>query len=174
MTILEVKKYPDKRLMQKAKIISNSDQFIKKELNDMLETMYVNKAIGLAATQVGINKRAIVIDLKDGRKKNEKPYKIINPKIIWVSKETTTMQEGCISIPYYSIKITRPSSLKLEYIDEYGEKIILLANGLMAACIQHEVDHLNGILSIHYLSSLKRNMLIRRLMKDKRKIESKI
>ena len=143
---------------------------LKKLMDDMLETMYSAPGIGLAAVQVGILKQLIVIDLsKDGEKKN--PLFFINPKITFKTKNTSVHEEGCLSLPGYFAEIERPAECHLNYIDYEGKQKKLKAEGLLSTCIQHEVDHLNGILFIDYLSKLKKDMIIKKLVKHKKEIE---
>ena len=138
-------------------------------MDDMLETMYEAPGIGLAAVQVGILKRLIVIDIsKDDKKKN--PLFIINPKIIYKSKKKSTFEEGCLSLPGHFAEIERPAECHLEYLDYNGKQKKLKAEGLLSTCIQHEVDHLDGILFIDYLSKLKKDMIIKKLIKQKKEI----
>lgn len=137
---------------------------IRNTLNDMLEIMYQSGGIGLAANQVGINKCMVVIDLqKDGIKK---PIFLINPKITWKSEETVLMDEGCLSVPGCSASIERPAKVKLEYTDNYGKNHEIETDDILARCIQHELDHLDGKLYIDYLSKIKRDMLIKKVKKN--------
>ena len=136
----------------------------------MLETMYSAPGIGLAAVQVGILKRLIVIDVsKDKEKKN--PFFLINPEIISKSKNTSTYEEGCLSLPGYFAEIERPAECQVKYIDYFGKKKEIKATGLLSTCIQHEIDHLNGVLFIDYLSKLKRDMIIKKLIKQKKELD---
>ena len=140
-------------------------------LDDMLETMYAAPGIGLAAVQVGILKRLIVIDIsKDKEKKN--PIFLINPEIIFKSKKTSIYEEGCLSLPGYFAEIERPEECHIKYIDYDGKKKEMKANGLLATCIQHEIDHLNGKLFIDYLSKLKKDMIIKKLVKHKKELNN--
>lgn len=168
MAILEVIKAPDPRLKVKAKPVAVVDDAIRQTLEDMLQTMYVSDGIGLAATQVGIDKRLLVIDLRDAPGEKPNPYKMVNPEIIWNSDATKEMDEGCVSLPYQYAKVKRPAHVKVKYLDENGEEKILVAEELMAACVQHEIDHLDGVLFVDRLSPLKRNLIMRRMLKDKR------
>ncbi len=168
MALLDVIKAPDPRLKQIAKTVSKVDDAIRKTLADMLETMYINDGIGLAATQVGIDKRLMVMDLRDGPNEEPNPFKMVNPEIIETSDQTKDAEEGCVSLPYQYAKVRRSTEITVQYLDESGNEKKLTAHGLRAACIQHEIDHLDGILFIDRISSLKRNMIIRRLMKEKK------
>ena len=139
-------------------------------MDDMLETMYDAPAIGLAAIQVSVPKRIIVIDLsRDEEKKN--PLYFINPEIITNSDSNAAYEEGCLSVPGQFAEISRPDKCKVKYLDYNGDKQILEAEGLLATCIQHEIDHLEGILFIDYLSKLKKNMIIKKLSKQKKSLE---
>ena len=139
-------------------------------MDDMLETMYAAPGIGLAAIQVGILKRLVVIDISKGEEE-KKPIFLINPQIVHQSKKTSVYEEGCLSLPGQFAEIERPAECTIKYIDYNGKEKDLKADGLLATCIQHEVDHLNGILFIDYLSKLKKDMIIKKLVKQKKGIE---
>ena len=161
---------PDPLLRKVSEPVSSVNTEIKNLMDDMLETMYAAPGIGLAAVQIGVLKRIIVIDLsKDGEKKN--PLFIVNPEITFKSNELISYEEGCLSIPNQFAEVKRPSSCKVNFLDYDGKKKEINANGLLATCIQHEVDHLNGILFIDYLSKLKKDMIIKKLVKQKKGIE---
>jgi len=161
---------PDPILRKKCEPLEKVDTDTKKLMDDMLETMYAAPGIGLAAVQIGILKRLVVIDIsRDEEKKN--PIFLINPEIINQSKQTSVYEEGCLSIPGQFAEIERPAECTLKYIDYNGKEKELKADGLLATCIQHEVDHLNGILFIDYLSKLKKDMIIKKLVKKKKEIE---
>jgi|TARA_Y100000389_G_scaffold194931_1_gene225589 peptide deformylase len=160
---------PDTILRKKSETLEKVDNEVRGLMDDMLETMYAAPGIGLAAVQVGILKRLIVIDIsKEKEKKN--PLFLINPEIIFKSKNTSVYEEGCLSLPGYFAEIERPAECQIEYIDYEGKKKEMKANGLLATCIQHEVDHLNGILFIDYLSKLKKDMIIKKLVKHKKEL----
>ena len=166
MSVLEIIKEPNPILRKKADNVLNVDDDIRKLMDNMLETMYQAPGIGLAAPQVGVLKKVIVIDLsKDDEPK--KPFFIVNPKIIWKSEELSSREEGCLSIPGYFAEIVRPKKCKLQYLDYYGKKKEVEADDLLSTCIQHEVDHCDGVLFIDYLSKLKKDMIIKRLIKAK-------
>ena len=161
---------PDPILRKKSEFLEKVDDELRRLLDDMLETMYSAPGIGLAAVQVGVLKRAIVIDVsKDKEKKN--PFFLINPEIISTSKNTSIHEEGCLSLPGYFAEIERPSECQVKYIDYHGKKKEIKANGLLSTCIQHEIDHLNGVLFIDYLSKLKKNIIIKKLSKNKKELE---
>ena len=161
---------PDPILRKKCEPLEKVDTETKKLMDDMLETMYAAPGIGLAAIQVGILKRLVVIDISKGEEE-KKPVFLINPQIIHRSKKTSIYEEGCLSLPGQFAEIERPSECTLSYIDYDGKKKELKAKGLLATCIQHEVDHLNGILFIDYLSKLKKDMIIKKLVKHKKEIK---
>ena len=164
MSELKILTIPDSRLKEKASQVKNFDQNLRSDIKDMYDTLYASEnGIGLAATQVGIMKRLIVIDLKEDDASN--PRTLVNPKIIETSKVTSLNQEGCLSIPGYYADIERFESVKYEWFTEFGEKKQGEAEGLLSICIQHEIDHLNGILFIDYLSSLKRKMASQKVKK---------
>ena len=161
---------PDPILRKKCEPLEKVDTHTKKLMDDMLETMYAAPGIGLAAVQVGILKRLVVIDISKGEEE-KKPIFLINPQIIHQSKKTSVYEEGCLSLPGQFAEIERPAECAIQYIDYNGKEKDLKANGLLATCIQHEVDHLNGILFIDYLSKLKKDMIIKKLVKQKKEIE---
>jgi len=154
---------PDPRLRAKAKPVGNATDL--RALSDkMLATMYAAPGIGLAAPQVGEMLRLVVIDLQ--RDETREPIVLVNPEVIAESDETTTREEGCLSLPGQYADVTRPARVKVRYQDLTGAKKEIEGDGLMAACLQHEIDHLNGVLFVDYLSALKRNMLLRKLAKE--------
>ena len=161
---------PDPILRKISEPVKKIDKEIKKLMDDMLETMYEAPGIGLAAVQIGILKRVIVIDLsKKDEKKN--PIFIVNPEIIFKSKEMASYEEGCLSIPNQFAEVKRPNSCKLHFLDYEGKKCEINANGLLATCIQHEIDHLNGILFIDHLSKLKKDLILKKSKKQKKEID---
>ncbi len=160
---------PDPLLRKKCEPLEKVDDDLRKLMNEMLATMYDAPGIGLAAIQVGVLKRVVVIDLSKDEKKN--PLFLINPEIVHKSKNTSIYEEGCLSLPGQFAEIERPAECVLQYIDYNGKKKELKAKGLLATCIQHEVDHLDGILFIDYLSKLKKDMIIKKLVKHKKEIE---
>ncbi len=164
---------PDPVLRKKSEMLETVDDELRALLDDMLETMYAAPGIGLAAVQVGILKRLIVIDIsKDKEKKN--PLFLINPEIISLSKKTSVYEEGCLSLPGHFAEIERPAECKIKFIDYNGKEKELKATGLLATCIQHEVDHLNGVLFIDYLSKLKKDMILKKLTKHKKELNKVI
>jgi len=167
MAIKPIVLLPDPVLRAKAAPVAAVDADIKALMDDMLETMYDAPGIGLAAPQIGISKRVIVMDCSDDENQPE-PIKMANPEIIAASEDTSTMEEGCLSIPDHRGEVTRPSAITVQYLDEHGQAQERDCDGLLAVCIQHEIDHLNGVLFIDYLSRLKRDMIIRKMTKDAR------
>ena len=158
---------PDPRLKAVSTDVEKVDGEIRKLAEDMADSMYAADGIGLAAIQLGTPKRVIVMDLdqKDG-KKNWRVF--INPKILWASEELAVFEEGCLSVPEIWDDVERPARIKAEYLDRDGNKQLLEADGLLATCLQHEMDHLNGVLFIDHLSRLKRSMVIKKLTKAKK------
>ena len=161
---------PDPILRKKCEPLEKVDAETKKLMDDMLETMYAAPGIGLAAVQVGILKRLVVIDISKAEEK-KKPIFLINPQIIHQSEKTSVYEEGCLSLPGQFAEIERPAECSIKYIDYDGKEKELKSDGLLATCIQHEIDHLNGILFIDYLSKLKKDMIIKKLVKQKKEIE---
>lgn len=166
--ILTVLKEPDPRLRIKAMPIDTVDDEIRQLMDDMLETMYHDEGIGLAATQVGVDKRVVVIDLNSGTEEESEVFFMANPEVLWASEETSSMQEGCLSVPEVRAEVTRPSRVKIRYIDRDNKQIESDVDGLFATCIQHEIDHLDGVLFIDYLSRLKQDMIQKKLKKLKK------
>ena len=176
---------PNPILKKKSDPIDKVDNKIKKLMDEMLNTMYKAPGIGLAAPQIGINKRVIVMDTstRPGLKryqeeKNEKkeeikpnPIQMANPELIGVSEKKETDEEGCLSIPGIMGDVTRSSSCKIKYLDRKGESKELLAKGLLARCVQHEIDHVNGVLFIDYLSKTKKNIILRKIKKQQKEKE---
>ena len=161
---------PDPILRKKSVNLEKVDDELRGLLDDMLETMYSAPGIGLAAVQVGVLKRLIVIDIsKEKDKKN--PLFLINPEIVSRSKKTSIYEEGCLSLPGHFAEIERPAECHVKYIDYTGKEKEIKANGLLSTCIQHEVDHLNGILFIDYLSKLKKDMILKKLIKHKKEFD---
>jgi len=170
MSVKKIVTIPDPILKKKSLPIENVDSSVKKLMDDMLETMYAAPGIGLAAVQVGVLKRVVVIDLS---KKEEKktPLFFVNPEIISTSEEQVSYEEGCLSIPNQFAEIKRPNRCHVKYLDYNGKKKDLKADGLLATCIQHEIDHLNGILFIDYLSKLKKDLILKKVIKQKKEID---
>ena len=164
MPALEVLHFPDPRLRKQAKAVENIDPEIEQLTKDMLETMYLENGIGLAATQVNVQKRVVVMDLSDD---HSQPMVYINPEIIETSGEEE-MQEGCLSVPEVFETVIRPEKVSFKYLTLQNEEMSVEADGLLAVCIQHEIDHLNGKLFIDYLSPLKRKRIVKKLEKQEK------
>jgi len=166
MAIKTILTEPNKKLRQVSLPVKKIGKEEQNLMNDMLETMYDAKGIGLAAIQIDVPKRIIVLDIS--KSENEKkPMFFVNPLIINKDLNLTTYEEGCLSVPNQFAEIDRPSKCEVEYLDYNGNKKLLKANGLLATCIQHEMDHLEGVLFIDYLSKLKKSMILKKLSKNK-------
>jgi peptide deformylase len=167
MAILPILTAPDPRLKKKAKPVDKVDDGVRTLMADMLETMYAAPGIGLAAPQVGVSLRVIVLDVaRDDEPKA--PMKLANPEIVWASDDDNTYEEGCLSVPEHYAEVVRPRAVKVRYLDDTGAAREIEAEGLLATCLQHEIDHLDGILFLDHLSALKRNMILRKLLKEKK------
>ena len=167
MAILPLVLVPQPVLRQVAEPVEEITDDLVKLADDMADTMYDAPGIGLAANQIGILKRVIVMDCA----REDEPaalWKMFNPEIIWRSDDATKMEEGCLSIPGHNAEVKRPSEVHVAYLDRNGVRQEMQATGLLAACVQHEIDHLNGVLFIDHLSRLKRDMIWRKVMKDSR------
>ena len=166
MIIRKILTEPNKLLRQISKPVDKVRDEERKLMDDMLDIMYEAPGIGLAAIQIGIPKRIIVMDISRDEKKREPRY-FVNPIIKKRNEEKSVYEEGCLSVPDQFAEIERPNSCEVEYLDYHGNKQLLKAEGLLATCIQHEIDHLEGILFIDYLSKLKKSMIIKKLSKTK-------
>jgi peptide deformylase len=179
MAVLQILEIPDPRLRDVAKPIAEVNDAVRQLAEDMLETMYAANGIGLAATQLGIDQRILVIDLQErvredeaGEEKGEpvrNPHVVINPELLWVSDELSVYNEGCLSIPEQYAEVERPARCRVRWLDETGASHEEELDGLMATCMQHEIDHLNGVLFIDHISRLKRNMVLKKLEKLRKK-----
>ena len=167
MSIRKILTEPNPVLRQISKPLDKVEIEQQKLMDDMVETMYHAKGIGLAAIQIGVPLRVIVMDISKDEN-NKKPMFFVNPVIKNKNSNFTTYEEGCLSVPNQFAEINRPSTCEVEYLDYYGVKKKLKAEGLLATCIQHEMDHLEGILFIDYLSKLKKSMIIKKLSKQKK------
>jgi peptide deformylase len=167
MSIRPILTAPDPRLKAVSEPVAKVDAEIRTLVDDLIESMYAADGIGLAAIQIGVPKRVLVMDIdqKDGKRN---PQAFINPKILWASEELATFQEGCLSVPEIWEDVARPEKIRAEYLDREGARVELSAEGLLATCLQHEMDHLNGVLFIDHLSRLKRSIALRKLAKAKR------
>tara|TARA_B100001123_G_scaffold83069_1_gene94936 strand:- start:6 stop:557 length:552 start_codon:yes stop_codon:yes gene_type:complete len=174
---------PDPILKKKCDPVKEVNDKTRKLLDDMLKTMYEAPGIGLAAPQIGISKRLIVLDVsprpglkryqeeKDKEEIKPNPIQMINPEITYISQDRNTDEEGCLSIPGIMANVTRPSSCKVKYLDKNGESKEIHANGLLARCIQHELDHINGVLFIDHLSKTKKDIILRKIKKQQKEKE---
>ena len=167
MAILPIIIAPDPRLKVKCKPVEEVTPELVKLMDDMLDTMYDAPGIGLAAPQVGVTKRVLVADVCKEEDKRE-PRRLINPEIIWASDEMFEYEEGCLSLPEQYSEVERPKQVRIKYLDEKGKEQEIEAKGLLAVCLQHEMDHLEGILFVDHISSLKRNVIMRKLKKFKK------
>ncbi len=165
MALLPILCYPDPRLHTVAKPVAQVDARIQSLVADMLQTMYEAQGIGLAATQVDVHERLIVIDVSEDR---DSPMVLINPRVLWVSEQTHVNEEGCLSVPGIYDSVVRHDAIRIEAMDEKGQRREVQAQGLLAVCIQHEMDHLLGKVFVEYLSPLKRNRIKTKLVKAKR------
>ncbi len=173
MPLMDIVLLPDPFLRTKAKPVAEVTDEIRALLDDMMETMYAAKGIGLASVQVGRSERVIVVDVAPYYTEEEDgapppPMQMINPEILWQSEETSVFEEGCLSIPENFGEVERPARIRARYIDRDGKRQEIDAEGILATCIQHEIDHLNGILFVDHLSAIKRNMIVRKMRKAKR------
>jgi len=169
MALLPVLCYPDPRLHKVAKPVAQVDARVKKIVADMADTMYDAPGVGLAATQVDVHERIVVIDVSDDQ--NELMV-FINPEIIWKSPETKSWREGCLSVPDYYDEVERPSEIRVRALDVDGREFELDADGLLAVCLQHELDHLQGKVFVEYLSILKRTRISQKMKKRAKELES--
>jgi peptide deformylase len=167
MAILPIIVAPDPRLKQKAKPVARVDRAVRKLMDDMLETMYLAPGIGLAAPQVGQLLRVIVVDIAK-KDQPRAPLRLANPEIVWKSDELATYEEGCLSLPEHYADVVRPKAVRVRYRDHEDAELELEAEGLLATCVQHEMDHLEGKLFVDHISKLRRDVILRKLIKSKR------
>ncbi len=174
MALREILILPDKRLRQVSEPVKKIDAGIRKLVEDMFESMYDAPGIGLAAIQVGTPKRVVTMDLSKKEETEKNPQVFINPEIVWSSDEKATYEEGCLSIPEFYEEVERSAQVKVKYLDLEGKAHEVEANGLLATCLQHEIDHLNGVLFIDHISKLKRDRVVKKFTKAaKRAAEEK-
>ncbi|GKX32961.1 MAG: peptide deformylase [Rhizobiaceae bacterium MnEN-MB40S] len=164
MTIKPIVLLPDPVLRKKSEDFEQVDESVRKLADDMLETMYDAPGIGLAGIQIGVPRNVVVVDCS-GDDEEKAPMVLFNPKILASSDERSVYEEGCLSIPDYYAEVERPASVTVDYVDYDGARQTIEADGILATCLQHEIDHLNGVLFIDYLSKLKRDMVIRKFTK---------
>lgn len=167
MALREIVIAPNPVLKQPAEPVRSVDSGIRALLDDMLETMYAAPGIGLAAPQISISQRLVVIDTA-GKDEEPDPIRMVNPELIWTSDEMQKLEEGCLSLPDQWGEVTRHNAIRVAWLDENGIRREREATGLLSACIQHEIDHLDGILFVDHMSALKRNMILRKLAKWKK------
>lgn len=168
MALRKILLHPDPRLKKKCEPVSEIDDEMRVLMQDMLETMYEAPGIGLAAPQIGILKRILVMDIVKEEDGTAQPYMMANPEIIWASEELSTYEEGCLSIPEEFADVQRPEKVRVQYLDQNGEIQEVECDGLLATCVQHEIDHLDGKLFIDYLGPVKRSMITGRMKKRKK------
>lgn len=168
MALLPILRYPDPRLFKTAVPVAVVDDRIRTLVRDMAETMYAAPGVGLAATQVDVHERVIVIDVSE---EANDLLVLINPEIIWKSNETQVFEEGCLSVPEIYDEVERAAEIRVRALDEHGEPFEFDADGLLAVCVQHEIDHLDGKVFVEYLSMLKQNRIRTRLKKRERELE---
>ena len=171
MALLPIIFAPDPRLKIRCRPVETVDQSVRDLMADMLETMYAAPGIGLSAPQVGDDRRIIVCDVaREGE--DPQPVRLINPEIVWAADEIRLAEEGCLSLPDHFAEVERPVAVRIRYLDQAGGTQEMEADDLLAACVQHEMDHLEGILFVDYLSPLKRNIILRKMKKLKRQKEA--
>ncbi len=167
MTKLKLYEYPHPILKKKAEKVAAVDDNLRRLLDDMLETMYADNGCGLAAPQIGVSQRIVVIDIA-GEGEEPAPMYMVNPEIVWASEEKEICEEGCLSVPGQRAEVERPASVRIKYLDYNGEPQEILAEDFLAVAAQHEIDHLDGILYIDRISRLKRQMLLKKLEKARK------
>jgi len=168
MALREIITLPDPRLRLESEPVGKIDDDLRALMDDMLETMYDAPGVGLASIQIGVPKRVVVIDASRDEE-TRKPIRLVNPEIVWTSEETSTYEEGCLSIPEFYDEVERPARCRVVYQDEKGEQREMDCEGLLATVVQHEVDHTNGVLFIDHLSKLKRNRIVKKFSKAKKR-----
>ena len=171
MALIPIVSIPDPVLRAVSEPVTDVTDGVRKLLDDMADTMYDAPGIGLAAPQINISQRLIVMDC--GPDDTRQLYKMINPEIVDASEESAILEEGCLSIPNQAAEVSRPAHVDVRYVDIDGKTQMLHCEGLLAACVQHEIDHLNGVLFIDHISRLKRDMIVRRVLKDLRQTGGK-
>ncbi len=167
MAIRQVIIAPDSRLKLRSSPVERVDDPTRALIDDMLETMYAAPGVGLAAPQIGVLRRVIVVDLGSARMERA-PMCMVNPEIVWASDELQAQEEGCLSFPEQFAEVTRPARIRLRYLDRQGEIREREADGMLATCIQHEIDHLDGLVFVDHISGLRRGIILRRLMKARK------
>ena len=172
MTVRTILEIPDAGLRAVAQPVAGVDDAVRTLIDDMFDTMYAARGIGLAATQIGVEQRVVVIDLQEGEDEDGKPIRdpraFVNPEVLWVSEELSKYNEGCLSIPEQYAEVERPARCRVAWLDRDGAAQEAEMDGLLATCMQHEIDHLNGVLFIDHISRLKRDMIVKKLNKARR------
>ncbi|MEX2643815.1 MAG: peptide deformylase [Acetobacterales bacterium] len=168
MTVRDIIIAPDPRLKVRSAPVTEIDDSLRGLTEDMLETMYAAPGIGLAAPQIGIHRRIVVIDAAKDEQAPREPLRLINPHVLWNSDERAVAEEGCLSVPGHYADVERPKAVRVKYLDIEGAGREIEAEGLLARCLLHEIDHLDGILFLDHLSALKRNMILRKMRKGRR------
>lgn len=175
MAILPILTIPDQVLKTRAEPVMEVDDAVRALLEDMLETMYEAPGIGLAAPQIGVSRRLVVLDVAERDAEDEdapppepRPMRLVNPEIVWASDAMSTYEEGCLSIPDYFADVERPAAVRVRYLDETGAPCEIEADGLLATCLQHEIDHLDGVLFIDHISRLKRDRVTKKFVKARK------
>ncbi|MEQ9331696.1 peptide deformylase [Thalassobaculum sp.] len=167
MAILPIIWAPDPVLKTKCKPVEAVDDEVRRLVDDMLATMYAAPGVGLAAPQIGVEKRVIVVDVA-GKDEKPQPIALINPEITWASEDTQVYEEGCLSLPEMYADVERPARVKVRYLDRGGARQEIEGDGLLAVCLQHEIDHIDGVLFVDRISALKRNMIMKKMVKAKK------
>ncbi len=167
MALRQIITAPDPRLRETSRPVEDIDDDVRTLLDDMLETMYAAPGVGLSAIQVGVAQRIVVIDTAKDPDPPE-PLRLINPEIIWQAEETSPFEEGCLSFPDQYEEVERPGAVHVQYLDENGVRRVVEAEGLQAIALQHEIDHLDGVLLVDHISTIKRNIIMRRMKKLRR------
>jgi peptide deformylase len=167
MAIRKIVWAPDPILKAKCDKVAEVDEEVRRLMDDMLETMYAAPGVGLAAPQVGVKRRIIVVDCAKADEE-PRPMRMVNPELLAVSDDESINEEGCLSLPGHYADVTRPAEARVRYLDETGVTREIEAEGLLATCIQHEIDHINGILFVDHISALKRNMILKKMVKAKK------
>jgi len=159
---------PDARLRQKSAPVGRVDKNVRRLMDDLVETMRAAPGVGLAAPQIGVRQRVVVIDVPGEEKEERTLLRLANPEVLWAAAETATHEEGCLSLPEHYAEVKRPLEVKVRYLDPENEIREVHAKGLLATCLQHEIEHLDGILFVDHLGPVKRNIILRKLTKMKR------
>ena len=172
MSVMRILEIPDAGLRAVAAPVASVDDAVRTMIDDMFDTMYDARGIGLAATQVGVTQRVVVIDLQETEDEEGKPIReprtFVNPELLWQSEDLSTYNEGCLSIPEQYAEVARPARCRVKWLDRDGAVQEAEMDGLLATCMQHEIDHLNGVLFIDHISRLKRDMIVKKLAKARR------